>query len=340
MVDEFQPIEGYQSFVLNRYAGIAACRDHSREKLVKLRQIVQSYFDAHPSDGVLVSCVAVCGSLARLEASKHSDLDLITVAAGEADASTVHRRLLALVKEEMGVPLPNPKGVFANPSSTKILSRSSGDQEEDYKAVSQRILFVLESKWVWNKSGYEQNMSSVVDAYAAQVEGDRRKNYVFLLNDIIRYFRTICVNYQFNTEGSEWGKWPLRNVKLRHSRVLMYFSMVAALGELSTHYESDKKARLLGYIRLTPLERIFQIYQDKKDHSWFRFFGFYDTFLRILSDDKSRDLLNKLEYEDRYKSSEFASLKANSDGLAAEIVRFILDRRQQWSDRFLEYLLI
>src|SRR6202142_670867 len=91
---------------------------------------------------------------------------------------------------------------------------------------------------------------------------------------------------------------------------------------------------------LTPLERVFRVYQDRKDHSWFRFFGYYDVFLRIMSNSDSRNHLRELEYGERYNSEGFGILKANSDGLAGEIVRFILDRRQQWSDRFFEYIII
>ena len=340
MKKKTSPDPGYQRYVLDRYSGIARCREYSVDRLDKLRRTVSRYFEQNPVDRREVSCVAVCGSLGRLEASANSDVDLITVAVGNGDVTAIHERLLELLKRELKIPKPNPRGVFARPTNVKTLDRSSGDQNEDYSSFSQRILFILESTWLWNESGYHRNMLAVVRAYTEQVEGDRRKNYVFLLNDIIRYFRTICVNYQFNTKGTEWGKWPVRNIKLRHSRVLMYFSMLAALGELSTHYGDDKKKKLLEYIYLTPLERIFRIYEDKKDHSWFRFFGYYDTFLRVMSSKRSREKLNRLEYEGRYRSDEFAMLKANSDGLAAEIIRFILDRRQQWSDRFFEYILI
>lgn len=44
-------------------------------------------------------------------------------------------------------------------------------------------------------------------------------------------------------------------------------------------------------------------------------------------------------YENRYSKPEFASLKANSDGLIAELLRFVLSRRGNWSERFFEYLI-
>ena len=68
---------------------------------------------------------------------------------------------------------------------------------------------------------------------------DPRKNYVFLLNDLIRYFRTICVNYPYTKEPEE-EQWPIRNIKLRHSRLMMYASLVAMLGVLSTYREKTR----------------------------------------------------------------------------------------------------
>jgi len=97
---------------------------------------------------------------------------------------------------------------------------------------------------------------------------------------------------------------------------------------------------LLDYIGLTPLERLFQIYAASQDTMFFRIAGCYDAFLRQLNNKSTRDQLRNMEYADRYKSDEFAILKANSDALAAEIVRFLYARRGQWSDRFFEYVLI
>ncbi len=82
---------------------------------------------------------------------------------------------------------------------------------------------LLESRFVFNEKRYGKVLDQIVYNYSDDVINQNNKNFVFLLNDVIRYFRSICVNYQYTKAGTEWGKWPLRNIKLRHSRVLMYF---------------------------------------------------------------------------------------------------------------------
>ena len=86
---------------------------------------------------------------------------------------------------------------------------------------------------------------------------------MFLLNDIIRYYRTITIDFEFKT--SETGKsWGLRNIKLTYSRKLIYFVgllMVAKTQDL----EKDEKANILiKYINMTPIERIECIVLDKE----------------------------------------------------------------------------
>ncbi len=81
-----------------------------------------------------------------------------------------------------------------------------------------------------------------------------------------------------------------------------------------------------------------------RDTSFFRVAGAYDIFLGLLSKEEVRQELNtdNLQpdsYETRYEMRNYAILKANSDGLAGELVRFLMGRRGDWSERFFEYLL-
>jgi hypothetical protein len=242
---------------------------------------------------------------------------------------------------------PNPKGVFKGDVDGKSLVTEIGSRDEDYRDVSRRLLLLLESQPLWNDALFDSIRSQIVTEYTTAVTGDPSKQFVLLLNDLIRYFRTICVHYHYEAQ-SEYGRWPIRNIKLRHSRVLMYSSLLIVLGELSKYSYADQRVsggtdkvgELQQYIGQPPLERFVRVYAANNDDNLFRLLGLYNVFLERLSDPTAREELAGLEYGERYTRSVFASLKANSDAFAGEINRFIQARRGAWSDRFYEYLII
>ncbi|MGQ0594750.1 MAG: nucleotidyltransferase domain-containing protein [Gammaproteobacteria bacterium] len=282
--------------------------------------------------------VVVFGSYARLDASPQSDLDNLVLTTSEQPASTNDASgVLSTVLADLSIPPPNARGVFSGGAyDASSLGNEIGGVKDDYNSMSRRLLLLLESRPIFGPAVHGDVVERLVRLYGGDVEEDPRKNYVFLLNDVIRYFRTICVNYQ-HTKLTEVEKWPIRNIKLRHSRLVMYASLVAMLGVLSTYREKDKNERLCEFIRLTPLQRLHRAYLEVGDTGFYKVAGSYDVFLGFMNDPEAR---TRLQYKDRYQSRDFAVLKANSDALASELCRFFLDRRGLWSDRFYEYLLM
>ena len=107
---------------------------------------------------------------------------------------------------------------------------------------------------------------------------------------------------------------------------------------------------------MTPLERIAWVYEQNQDRNFFRIAGCYNVFLYYLNQQDVRKKLNfnpeglnpesladneteANTYDQRYTVPEFSILKANSDALSAELLRFISSRRGSWTERFFEYLL-
>ena len=53
---------------------------------------------------------------------------------------------------------------------------------------------------------------------------------MFLLNDVIRYWRTICIDLEHKVRADNKAR-DIRLIKLRFSRMLLYASGVLAIGE-------------------------------------------------------------------------------------------------------------
>jgi hypothetical protein len=338
--DIHQAAELYPGVATNRYAALLKAESYSNERLDRVRNYI---LDNPPPSAAKVHTIAAAGSLARLESSEASDLDLIIVTVRDGGAAPDHNAAKAwrdTLCTDLTIAPPNPEGVFHEPVNADSLTKIAGYADEPYAALSKRVLFLLESHCLYKETEYQSVMDDITLSYAKDVKADNRKNFVFLLNDVIRFFRTICVNYQFNTSTTTDGKWPIRNVKLRHSRVLMYFSMVAALGTLSREHSADKIAALRALIKMPPLRRLFVAYALASDGAFFKVAAFYNTFLWMMAQPATRKQLHNLEYGARYESEEFALLKGNSDALASELLRFYEARRGLWDDRFFEYMIL
>jgi hypothetical protein len=332
------------SVSMERYGALTENWKHSADQLKSMT----ACFEKAKLPGE-VRTVAVAGSLGRMEAAdKVSDCDLLVVLnddidLGSADASQLYDAVWKQL-EPLNLAKPKKTGTFAEPTTQRQLCDKGnvGAPDEDMRVFAKRLLLLLETQPVYRADEYDKLVHAVVDCYAeGYVAKDARKEWGFLINDLIRYFRSICVNYQWDF-SNEHGKWPLRNAKLRHSRLIMYGGLLLLLGECSLERD-DKVGWLKERLRMTPLERIEYVYRASDDACFFRIAGFYDTFLTLMNSPDVRHSLNveaKGEsYPGRYKIPNYAILKTNSDGLVAELVRFVLARDGYWSERFFEYLL-
>lgn len=296
---------------------------------------------AEKCDGRLsgnVETVALAGSFGRLEGSLESDADYIMVvrhsdAASVAEDMEAVRSLIA----EYGVSPPNKSGVFSQPRTRAQLLDPIGKADEKVDELGKRMLLLLESRPIYRAGCFDELLDEAFGRYSEFVQADADKEFAFLTNDLIRYFRYICVNYQSNFWRQN-EKWALRNLKLRHSRIVMYAGLLFLLGEASKYAGEKKVATVRDHLNYTPLERLAWVYEESQDNSFFRILGLYNVFVARLSDKAWRNNLKDVDYTERYKVPAFAELKANSDALVAEFVRFIFARKGQWSERFFEYL--
>jgi hypothetical protein len=88
----------------------------------------------------------------------------------------------------------------------------------------------------------------LLDRYLDQSVKDFRPPR-FLLNDVIRYWRTMCVDFA-GKEHEGPGKWGLRNVKLRTARKVLFAGgllpvLECSRGLLAMLFETDSLPKLV-----------------------------------------------------------------------------------------------
>jgi hypothetical protein len=149
----------------------------------------------------------------------------------------------------------------------------------------------------------------------------------FLLNDIVRFWRTMAVDFASKQRDRAGEGWGLRNAKLRMSRKLIFASgLLVCFGchlnsELQKQISSDPndiKSNLVNYIReqtkLTPLEIVaaaVEHYAVSKAVGE-ELFGAYTEFLKVVDDKTSRQALDKLRAADSRTDATFKHIRGIS----------------------------
>jgi hypothetical protein len=204
-------------------------------------------------------CIFAGGSLGRFETGRKSDLDVFFLARPVAGNRPVGRlqeiQLFADVirlNERLSLPPFSGDGRFLRVHRLDDLVNSTGDSSRDdsENLFTTRLLLLLESKPISNDTLYHSAVSTVVDNYFRDGKGRHNFQPLFLLNDILRYWRTLCLNYERDrTLQKPWWK---KNLNLKFCRKLTVFSTVLAIvSEMVSTTE-----QFIKFSQLVPLQRL------------------------------------------------------------------------------------
>jgi len=253
-------------------------RNESNERLLELR----SKLEGEESRCAGKACVYATGSFARSEANKFSDLDLFIVgldlrekpedkpkrALGNIDEILLKAELIRTVRAG-GIPEFSGDGQYLVHRTDLDLIETIGKPEDDaINTFTARLLLLLESRPLLGEDVYGPVIERVIRAYYRDYD-DHKASFtpVYLANDILRLWRTFCVNYEARTETTpalKKAKRKLKNYKLKHSRMLTCYSAILFL--LATH-EIDGAVSLeaaIEMVRMTPTERLEWLLRQRK----------------------------------------------------------------------------
>ncbi len=214
------------------------------------------------------ACVYMTGSFGRGEASTYSDLDLFIVGQGTREAPALSRLNQILVKADLieatrkiGLPEFSGDGEYLTHHTVEELLGTLGRPEDDIKnTFTARLLLLLESAPLIGESAYRLIVDDVIASYWRDYQGNKG-DFVpaFLANDILRMWRTFCVNYEARTQSvppERKAKRSLKNYKLKHSRLLTCYSGLLYLLAVFSKNGSVSPTDAASMISLSPTQRL------------------------------------------------------------------------------------
>jgi hypothetical protein len=215
--------------------------------------------------------VFTAGSLGREEAGKRSDLDLFVLgepvrrgrrsrALGRLDEYEIFAALIE-GNRRLGFPRFSGDGRYLKVYSIEDMKRATGSPRDDSENLfTARMLLLLESKPLINDRLYHRAITQTTRNYFRDDSGKRDYRPLFLLNDILRYWRTLCLNYE-ELRHDRTRSWFRKNINLKFARRLTIFSTVLAFlsGRIAT------AGHFIELCELTPLERLAQALDDLGD---------------------------------------------------------------------------
>jgi len=297
-------------------------KSKAESRLKKLQQKLKQ----SPNLAKQKACVYLTGSFGRGEASDFSDLDLFIVGLGTKTEPALTRLDEILIEGELitasrdlQFPSFSGDGEYLKHYTVHELIDTLGKPFDDAtNTFTVRLLLLLESSPLLEKDVYQQVTSEVIEAYWRDYK-DHRKNFIpaFLVNDILRLWRTFCVNYEARTRKGtrvEKAKRKLKNYKLKHSRLLTCYSAIVYLMGVVAERGTVSQEDARSMVALTPIDRLVWIKNLQKFRSVSDMIeGIISTYTDFLreSDAQEKELIER--FSDK-RSSQKYSLEANKFG--------------------------
>ncbi len=202
----------------------------SLENVESLRGLTKSELRPHSVDGI---DIVAFGSLARHEWTHSSDLDYLVIVAKDDVSPSLLRTVNATARHcvaELEASEPGQTGTFGSTVSSFELTSYLGLERDTNQTTTRRILVLEESISLFDDKLHYHLIDRIIARYLVEYQTPKTGVPRLLLNDVVRYWRTIAVDYQ----AKNWARpsddgWGLRYLKLRITRKICFAGMLATL---------------------------------------------------------------------------------------------------------------
>lgn len=210
---------------------------HAAGMVLEASENIHGYLEEHLKDDAVTNLglhVVAFGSLAREESGPGSDFDYLVMATSmgvKPKLIQVFRHAAREAQKATGLEDPGKSKLFGVMVGSAELVNNIGLDEDMNRSLSRRVLLLQESVALGHKDMHTQLGRAVLARYLFDYEGVTEPLVPrFLLNDVLRYWRTVAVDYQAKRwDEMEGQKWGLRYIKLRSTRKWTFAGTVASL---------------------------------------------------------------------------------------------------------------
>ena len=300
---------------------IVAARSLTKERLRERGERLSRELDHDPD-----AAIALVGSWGRFELTRDSDDDWLIVV--DAEPRQRVRPEPAVVAEALEGRPPGPEAIFGGVAFSAELAGRIGLAADTNANLTRRLLLILESCAVTGHSAWRSTQRAILDGYLATRSRDHRPPR-FFLNDVVRYWRTIAVDFEGKDRARGGTGWGLRNAKLRTSRKLLFASGLLPILECHRLTHDQMRDFLAAQFAAPPLDRVAAVFltYDAVDPGA-RLLAAYDRFLAILDDPDTRAELASLSEDAAYRSVAFAEVRGLADTVQNALLTLLFDERR------------
>jgi hypothetical protein len=206
---------------------------------------------------------------------------------------------------------------------------SLGQPEDDVNnTFTARLLLLLESSPLLGESAYHRVIGDVISAYWEDYQ-DHKGDFMpaFLANDVLRIWRTFCVNYEARTQRDpeeERVKRRIKNYKLKHSRLLTCYSALLYLLATFAKNKTVSPTDATRMVSLAPIQRLEWMLEQPELASAHatvaELVDLYEQFLAT-TDVPGKELL--LLFKDKVKSKAYFDSAFRFGNLVAEALEIV-----------------
>lgn len=184
---------------LNQHKALHQRSKNAGEKISEMRMKLKNKIDCKDYQDYTLYCG---GSLGREDIGSRSDLDLFIISKKEnndikrLDNIVLFSHLIEINKE-LGYPeFSNDAQYLETHAFSDILAHLGSPADDNKNLFTVRMLLLLESKFAFNEPLYQKLIEGTIEKYFRDKDHGKDFNPMFLVNDILRYWRTLCLNYE------------------------------------------------------------------------------------------------------------------------------------------------